>query len=144
DLKDTIAARQKIFGLEHVDPATGDLPNDKVVFSWLSNSTFAAAVEGRVIYLDTFVTRLEVTPGRTPFVIKDMVDLAPEAILLGHGHGDHADNAAYSAGKTGARIYATAETCGVMAQDLDRMKGDPAIMDDAVAKLDPASKVDCT
>jgi len=144
DLKDTIAARQKIFGLENVDPATGGLPKDKVVFSWLSNSTFAAAVEGRVLYLDTFVTRLEVTPGRTPFVIKDMVDLAPEAILLGHGHGDHADNAAYIAGKTGAKIYATAETCGVMAQDLERMKNDPAVMNDAVAKLDPASKVNCT
>lgn len=143
DLPATIAARQKVFGIEHVDPKTGDLPKTKVLFSWISNSTFAAAIEGRIIYLDTYVTRLEVEPGRTPIVIRDMVDLAPQSILLGHGHGDHADNAAYIAGKTGARIYATAETCGVMAQDLQRMKNDPAIMNDAVAKLDSSAKIDC-
>lgn len=140
---ETIAARQKIFGVEHVDPVSGELPNNKVLFSWLSNSTFAASVEGRVVYLDTFVTRLEVEPGRTPIVIKDMVDLDPESILLGHGHGDHADNAAYIAAKTGARIFATSETCGVMASDLERMQADPAIMQDPVAKLDPSVKVDC-
>ncbi|RWX74706.1 hypothetical protein EPK99_22600 [Neorhizobium lilium] len=143
DLQATITARQKVFGVEHIDPKTGDLPKDKVLFSWISNSTFAAAIEGRIIYLDTYVTRLEVESGRTPIVIKDMVDLAPQSILLGHGHGDHADNAAYIAGKTGARIYATAETCGVMVQDLQRMQNDPAIMNDAVAKLDSSAKIDC-
>lgn len=142
-LPDTIAARQKIFGVEHVDPKTGELPKNKVLFSWLSNSTFAASIEGRVVYLDTYITRLEVEPGRTPIVIKDMVDLDPESILLGHGHGDHADNAAYIAARTGARIVATTETCGVMAKDLERMLADPAIMNDPVAKLDPAAKIDC-
>ncbi|MVA22101.1 hypothetical protein GOZ94_24525 [Agrobacterium vitis] len=143
-LAETIAARQKIFGIENVNAATGKLPDDKVIFSWLSNSTFATSVEGRVFYMDTYVTRLEVEAGRTPIVIKDMVDLDPEAILLGHGHNDHADNAAYIAGKTGARIFATEETCGVMTADLERMKTDPLIMKDAVAKLDPSSKIDCT
>lgn len=142
-LAETIAARQKIFGLEHVDPKTGKLPDDKVIFAWLSNSTFATSVEGRVFYMDTYVTRLEVEAGRTPIVIKDMVDLNPEAILLGHGHNDHADNAAYIAAKTGARIFATQETCGVMAKDLERMKNDPLIMKDDIAKLDPASKINC-
>jgi hypothetical protein len=46
DLQATISARSKIFGLEHVSPLTGELPNDKVIFSWLSNSTFAASIEG--------------------------------------------------------------------------------------------------
>lgn len=138
-----IAARQKIFGVEHVDPKSGALADDKVIFSWLSNSTFATAVEGRVFYMDTYVTRLEVEAGRTPLVIKDMVDLKPEAILLGHGHNDHADNAAYIAGKTGAKIYATAETCGVMTQDLERMKNDPVIAKNLVAKLDASAKINC-
>ncbi|MBT2327065.1 hypothetical protein J7E62_32820 [Variovorax paradoxus] len=78
-----VAARQKVFGVENVDAETGKLPGDKVIFSWLSNSSFAASIQGRVVFLDTYVTRLEVQPGRTPFVIKDMVDLKPEAILLG-------------------------------------------------------------
>ena len=109
-----IAARQKIFGIENVNPKNGKVRDDKVVFSWLTNATFAAAVKGHVVLLDTFATRLEVTPGRTPFTIQDMVDLKPEALFLGHGHFDHADNAAYIAQQTGAIIYATPETCDNM------------------------------
>ena len=95
----------------------GRVNSNKVIFSWLTNATFGAAVNGHVVLLDSFVTRLEVVPGRTPFVIQDLVDLQPEAIFLGHGHFDHADNAAYIAAQTGATIYATPETCDNMAID---------------------------
>jgi hypothetical protein len=139
-----INARQKFFGKENVDARTGDLSKDKVIFSWLTNSTFAVSIAGRVMYFDTFVTRLEVTPGRAPFVIKDMVDLKPEAILLGHGHFDHADNAAYIAAKTGATIYASQETCGAMRQDFARMKDDPIIQENPVAKFAANASVKCT
>jgi len=113
----TIAARQKFFGTQNVDPHTGRVDPSKVIFSWTTNASFAAAVKGHVMLLDTYVTRLELTPGRTPFVIQDLLDLAPEAILIGHGHFDHADNAAYISAKTGAPIYATPETCDNMAID---------------------------
>jgi hypothetical protein len=76
-----------------------------------------------VFLLDSFITRLEVAPGRTPFVIQDVVDLRPEAILLGHGHGDHADNAAYIARQVGIPIYASPETCDVMQLDAARIFG---------------------
>ena len=109
-----IAARQKFFGSENVNDKTGKVREDRVAFSWLTNATFAAAMKGHVVLLDSFVTRLEVMPGRTPFVIQDLVDLRPEAIFLGHGHFDHADNAAYIAQQTGAVIYATPETCDNM------------------------------
>jgi hypothetical protein len=112
-----IAARQKIFGLENVNARNGAVREDRVVFSWLTNATFAAAVKGHVVLLDTFVTRLEVEPGRTPFVIEDLVDLKPEYIFIGHGHFDHADNAAYIAQQTGAVIFASPETCDNMAID---------------------------
>ncbi len=112
-----IAARQKIFGLENVDPRNGAVREDRVVFSWLTNASFAAAVRGHVVLLDTFVTRLEIQPGRTPFVIQDLVDLKPEYIFIGHGHFDHADNAAYIAQQTGAVIFASPETCDNMAID---------------------------
>ncbi len=112
-----IAARQKIFGIENVDPRSGAVREDRVVFSWLTNATFAAAVKGHVVLLDTYVTRLEVKPGRTPFVIQDLVDLDPDYIFLGHGHFDHADNAAYIAQQTRAVIFATPETCDNMAID---------------------------
>ena len=119
-----IAARQKIFGIENVDPVTGALPTGKVLFSWMSNSSFAAAIEGRMIYLDTYVTRLE-------------------AILLGHGHSDHADNAAYIAAKTGATVYATEETCGAMQQDFARMAADPYIQNNDIARFNPTDRVRC-
>jgi len=109
-----IAARQKFFGVANVNEANGKVRDDRVVFSWLTNATFAAAMKGHVVLLDSFVTRLEVKPGRTPFVIQDLVDLKPEAIFLGHGHFDHADNAAYIAQQTGAVIYASPETCDNM------------------------------
>lgn len=111
------AARQKIFGLENVDPKSGQVREDRVIFSWLTNATFAAAVKGHVLLLDTFVTRLEVQPGRTPLVIQDLVDLDPDYIFIGHGHFDHADNAAYIAAQTGAVIFASPETCDNMAID---------------------------
>lgn len=138
-----IAARQLIFSSENVDPRTGALPADKVIFSWLSASTFAVSVRGQVFLLDSFVTRLEVEPGRTPFVIADLVDLAPEAILLGHGHGDHADNAAYIGGMTGATIFATEEACGTMQTDFKRMSHDPRIRDIEGRHFPADAKVDC-
>lgn len=132
---ETIAARQRIFGVEYVDPETGALPTNRVIISWITNSSFALAVAGRVVFLDTFVTRLEVSPGRTPFVIKDLVDVAPRAILIGHGHSDHAENAAYLAAKTGATLYASEETCSAMRSDFERMSNDPVIQNDPVARF---------
>jgi len=111
------AARQKIFGLQNVDARTGAVRDDRVIFSWITNASFAVAVKGHVLLLDTFVTRLEVTPGRTPFVIQDLVDVDPDNIFIGHGHFDHADNAAYIAAQTGATIFASPETCDNMAID---------------------------
>ena len=112
-----VAARSKFFGPENVDQRTGQVNPQRVVVSWISNASFAVAAAGHVMLLDTYVTRLEVTPGRTPFVIQDLVDLRPEALFLGHGHFDHADNAAYLAAQTGATIYASPETCDNMAID---------------------------
>lgn len=118
-----IAARQKFFGVENVDARTGTVRRDQVIFSWITNASFAASIEGRIVLLDTFVTRLEVSPGRTPFTIQDLVDLKPEALFIGHGHFDHADNAAYLSRKTGATIYATPETCDNMQLDAVKIFG---------------------
>lgn len=112
-----VAARNKVFGIDNVDQRSGRIDPTKVIFSWITNASYAVAAHGRVFLLDTFVTRLEVTPGRTPFVIGDLVNLQPDAIFLGHGHFDHADNAAYISAQTGAPIYASPETCDNMAID---------------------------
>jgi L-ascorbate metabolism protein UlaG (beta-lactamase superfamily) len=118
-----VHARQMFFGAENVNPQTGEVRKDKVLFSWMTNTTYAVAMKGKVILLDSFVTRLEVAPGRTPFVIQDIVDLNPEMIFLGHGHGDHADNAAFIAGTLNIPIISTPETCDVMQLDAARIFG---------------------
>src|SRR6185436_12796568 len=63
-----IAARQKFFGIENVDAATGAVKSDKIIFSWATNTTYVVSVLGRIVMMDSYVTRLEVEPGRTNFV----------------------------------------------------------------------------
>jgi hypothetical protein len=144
DIEKVVAARQHIFGAENVDSKTGDLPKNKAIFSWLSASSFAASVAGRVFMMDTYMTRQEIKRGRTPLVVSDLVHLNPETILLGHGHGDHADNAAYISAHTGAMIYATEETCGTLQTDFQRMSTDPLIMDYPERRFPDGAKVHCT
>jgi hypothetical protein len=138
-----IKARQKVFNVENVDAATGNVKKDRVIVSWMTNTTYAVSVLGRVILLDAYVTRLEVKPGRTPFVIQDMVDLKPEAILLGHGHFDHADNAAYIAKKTGATIYGAPEHCDQMQADVTRMFNDPNAINGGAKIISDSNPVNC-
>lgn len=124
-----VRARQKIFGIENVNSETGQVRSDRVIFSWLTNTTYAVSLKGRVFLLDSYINRLEIDPGRTPLVIQDLVDLGPGAILLGHGHGDHADNAAYLAKMLDITIYSTPETCDVMQLDAARIFGEGTTVD---------------
>jgi hypothetical protein len=118
-----IAARSHFFGADNVDQKTGKLDEGKVILTYFSVSSYAVAAKGRVFLLDSYIYRLADTPGYVPTVLQELVDLKPEAIFLGHGHGDHADNAAYIAVKTGARIYGAAEHCDAMRGDAERIFG---------------------
>ena len=137
-----LTARQKVFGLENVDRSTGEIKGD-VVFSWLGHNTGAVALAGRIVLMDSYIARLETKPGRTPFVIKDIVDLAPEAIFVSHGHGDHADNAAFIAAKTGATLYMSPEACGTAQAALTRMKNDPYMQADPFFRISARTTVKC-
>ncbi len=138
-----IAARQKIFGFENVDAKSGQVDKDKVVVSWLGHISAAVSIRGRVIMLDTYVPRLEVTAGRTPFVIKDLVDLNAEAAFIGHGHSDHADNAAFIAAKNGMTLYMTPEACGTAQNALNRMKNDPFMQADPAFAIPQGTTINC-
>ncbi|MDB5947432.1 MAG: hypothetical protein JWQ33_2458 [Ramlibacter sp.] len=139
-----IQARLKVFGFETVDARTGMVRKDKVVMSWLTHTTMATAVDGRVFLMDTYVARLETKPGRTPFVVQDIANLRPEAIFIGHGHGDHADNAAWIAAKSGAKLFASEETCGVLQGDLARMKADTFMQADPAFAISAATTISCS
>src|SRR3954466_3943576 len=53
--KETIAARQRFFGVDNVNPRTGAVRADRVIMSWVGVSTFAAAFNGHVIMLDGYL-----------------------------------------------------------------------------------------
>ena len=142
-----IKARQKFFGIENVDEK-GRVRKDKIIFSWATNTTYAVSAMGRVLLLDSYINRPELptTPldtRRTPILPQDFVDARPDAIFLGHGHGDHADNAAYVAKWTNATIYAAPETCDVMQQDVIRMWNDPNLHNGGAKIIPNGDPVNC-
>ncbi|MBF6195850.1 MBL fold metallo-hydrolase [Nocardia implantans] len=137
----TIAARARFFGADTVDPRTGALRTDRVVLSWVGCSTYALAMGGSVLLLDAWVPRLTST-GYVPATPQDLVDLAPAAIFIGHGHFDHAADAGRIARAGGAVVHGTAEHCATVAAQV----GDPAFPTATHGDADTAigTREDCT
>jgi hypothetical protein len=147
---DTIAARARFFGAENVDTRNGEVRADRVIFSWVTNASLAVSIRGRIVLLDTYINRPELPPAagaadlrRSPISIQELVALAPEAIFLGHGHGDHADNAAYIAKQLNIPIYSSPETCDVMQADVQRMFNDPNLVNGGVRIIPNGLPVKC-
>jgi hypothetical protein len=143
-----LKARQKFFGIDNVDVNTGAVKKDKVIASWATNTTYVTSILGHVILLDTYLSRPELPTSPIdarydPILPQDLIDVRPEAIFLGHGHGDHADNAAYVAKWTNAPIYSTPETCDVMQADVVRMAADPNPQNGGAPYLPNAAPVNC-
>lgn len=147
---DTVAARARFFGAENVDQGNGQVRGDRVIFSWITNASLAVSIRGRIVLLDTYINRPELQPAagtadlrRSPISIQELVALAPEAIFLGHGHGDHADNAAYIAKRLNIPIYSSPETCDVMQADIRRMFADPNTANGGVKIIPDNMPVKC-
>lgn len=107
---ESIAARQRHFGAQNVDPRTGALPPDRVILSWVGVTNFAAAIGGHVVLLDAWVQR-GAHSGRVPTSVSELTALRPEAIFIGHGHFDHAADAASIVVNSGAQLVGTNEHC---------------------------------
>ena len=148
--EDTIAARARFFGAENVDERSGEVRADRVIFSWVTNASLAVSIRGRIVLLDTYINRPELPPAagaadlrRSPISVQELVALAPEAIFLGHGHGDHADNAAYIAKQLNIPIYSSPETCDAMQADVQRMFADPNLVNGGVRIIPNNLPVNC-
>lgn len=146
----TIAARQRFFGAENVDARDGGVRRDRVIFSWATNASLAVSIKGRIVLLDTYINRPELPPApgapdlrRSPLSVQELVELHPEAIFLGHGHGDHADNAAYIAKWLNIPIYSSPETCDVMQADVVRLFNDPNTVNGGVKLIPDGNPVTC-
>jgi L-ascorbate metabolism protein UlaG (beta-lactamase superfamily) len=143
-----LKARQKFFGIENVDGNTGAVKKDKVIFSWATNTTYVTSIMGRIVLLDSFIQRPELPTApidrrMSPVLPQDFIDVRPEAIFLGHGHGDHADNAAYVAKWTNAVVYASPETCDVLQTDVQRLAADPNAVNGGVPLIPNNAPLNC-
>lgn len=127
--EETIAARSRFFGAENVDQRTGAVPAGEVHLSWASVSTFAVAWDGHVLLLDAYLHKAEDRPNYVPATYQDLVDLAPEAILVGHGHFDHGLEAGTIAAATGATMVGTRSHCDQASSQVEADGGDPARLD---------------
>jgi len=118
---ETISARQKYFGLDNVDPATGAVRGDRVITSWQGMSNLAASFNGHVVLLNAWLSRspnpAAARPsmpgasytGSTP---DELAALAPAAIFFGHGHGDHSgDMPVVIRANPGITVLGAAEHC---------------------------------
>ncbi len=93
----TIAARQKWFGMDNVNPRTGAVRKDRVIMSWAGISTFAASFNGHVILLDGAIAygpsgTWGSNKGWVGTTAEEYASLNPEMYLFGHGHADHMGN----------------------------------------------------
>ena len=129
---------------------SGEVRADRVIFSWVTNASLAVSIRGRIVLLDTYINRPELPPAagaadlrRSPISVQELVALAPEAIFLGHGHGDHADNAAYIAKQLDIPIYSSPETCDAMQADVQRMFNDPNLVNGGVRIIPNGLPVNC-
>src|SRR4051812_11068288 len=120
----TVAARQHFFGVENVDPVTGAVRDDRVILSWFGISSLAAAIDGHVVLLDAYINNVNnATPTQPSDRYVDtsyheFADLHPEALFIGHDHGDHGLGVSRLADALpGLRIYGTAEHCAQARED---------------------------
>jgi len=116
----TIAARQKFFGLDNVNPRTGAVRSDRVILSWTGVSSFVSSFKGHVVFLDAYIVREGGVPGigawpsmryigSTP---EELAALKPELILFGHAHFDHmGDLPTVVRANPDALVVGTAEHC---------------------------------
>ncbi|MGN2639090.1 MBL fold metallo-hydrolase [Nocardia takedensis] len=109
----TIRARRRFLGSDVVDADTGAVRADRVALSWVGCATYVLAIGGVVVLLDAWVPRL-MSSGYVPASPQDLADLRPAAILIGHGHFDHAGDAGRIAEASGAVVYGTAEHCAAI------------------------------
>ncbi|MDQ3962947.1 MAG: MBL fold metallo-hydrolase [Actinomycetota bacterium] len=109
-LKQMIAARQRFFGKQNVNPSSGTVRSDRVILSWFSVANYAASFNGHVVLVDAWVARGS-HEGYVPTTPEEVAALRPEYIFIGHGDFDHAADAAEIASLSGATIVGTPEHC---------------------------------
>jgi hypothetical protein len=125
-----VRVRQKFFGVGNVDAQTGAVRADRVIFSWVNNSSFAGSINGHVVLFDAFFPTHN--PGYIPTDPYELGDLKPEFLFIGHGHFDHAEDVPHVLKRSGVTtLVGTPQHCDQMR---DAMPGVTLDCVDAVAR----------
>ena len=106
------ALRERILGPRANDPAY-------VTLHWTGVSSFIVTVGGHLLLFDAWEI-VGIHRDYLPIGREELAGVEPEAILLGHGHFDHAADAGYVAGRTGAAVVASEEQCDNVKRDAAR------------------------
>ena len=81
-----IRARQYFFGENNVNPRTGAVRSDAVIFDWVNNTDWAVAINGHVVLWGAYLIDPD---GLTPTDFYQLAALRPDYLIVGHGHSDH-------------------------------------------------------
>lgn len=105
-------ARSKLLGPHADDPRYATL-------HWVGVSSFVVTFRGHLFLFDAWEI-VGIHKDYVPVGREELAALHPEAILLGHGHFDHAADVGYVAGRSGAVVLASEEQCSTVKADAAR------------------------
>jgi glyoxylase-like metal-dependent hydrolase (beta-lactamase superfamily II) len=106
------AMRERVLGPRALDPRY-------VTLAWYGVSSFVVTIRGHLLLFDAW----EIVGAHrdyAPIGREELAALDPEAILIGHGHFDHAADAGYVAGRSGAAVVGSEEICDTAKADAAR------------------------
>ncbi len=103
------AVRDTILGPNATDPGF-------VRVWWFGVSGFVVSMGGHLFLFDAWEP-VGLQADYVPIGRDELAAIRPEAILIGHGHFDHAADAGYIAGHSGAVVVGSEEICGVAKDD---------------------------
>lgn len=106
------AARDRILGANATDPRY-------VKLWWFGVSSFIASAGGHLFLFDAWEI-VGLHADYVPIGREELAAIKPEVILIGHGHFDHAADAGYVAGHSGAVVVGSEEICDVAKEDAAR------------------------
>ncbi|MBK5306131.1 MAG: MBL fold metallo-hydrolase [Frankiaceae bacterium] len=106
------AARDKLLGDRWDDPGY-------VTLHWIGVSSMVVTIRGHLLLFDAWQI-IGAVDDYLPLTRDDLAALDPEAILVGHGHFDHAGDLGFVAGKSGAVVVGSEEICTVAVEGATR------------------------
>lgn len=107
--------RASLLGPEAADP-------DYVTLHWVGVASFIVTIGQHLLLFDAWEV-IGIHRDYVPIGREELAALEPEAILIGHGHFDHAADAGYIASRSGAVVVGSQEICDIARSDANEVGG---------------------